>query len=289
MKNGAVRYPLSVAEFERGGPVVTGKREPPGTKPDLLVFSPDLGTLATLAVLFGQRAAVRTASSQVAAISLLAATAPALTIIELANAPSAALSVLQIVSARHARSPTIVIAPEELWLGGFATSGYQGLRVVLSPPPRLEDLLKAISATGVLAPLALAPSVLAALDFIRSEYARSLRSRELARKVSVSFSHLAHLFRSELGLSSREYLAKIRVHVARDLLRESSCKLDHIAELTGFSDASHLSRAFSTAFGQRPGRYRSTLGLGFAASSGSRPREEPPGARSHDWKLRGCG
>jgi AraC-like DNA-binding protein len=242
----------------RGGPAVTGEREPAGTKPDLLVFSSDLGTLATLVVLFGERAAVHTASNQVTAISLLAATAPTLTIIELANAPSAGLSVLQIVSARHAQSPTIVIAPEELWLSGFATSGYHGLRVILSPPLRLEDLLKAISATGVLAPLALVPSVLAALDFIRSEYARSLRSRELAREAGVSFSHLAHLFRGELGLSSREYLAKIRVHVARHLLKESFCTLDHIAELTGFSDASHLSRAFSAAFGQRPGQYRST-------------------------------
>lgn len=239
-------------------PVLTGEPKPTGTKPDFLVFSSHLGTLATLGVLFGAKAAVHTASSQVTAISLLAATAPALTIIELANAASAALSVLQIVSARHTRSPTIVIAPEELWLSGFATSGYHGLRVVLSPPLRLEGLFKAISATGVLTPVALAPSVLAALDFIRSEYARSLRSWELVREAGVSFSHLAHLFRDELGLSSREYVTKIRVHVARHLLKDSSFKLDHIAELTGFSDASHLSRAFSAEFGQRPGQYRAT-------------------------------
>ena len=239
-------------------PVVTGEPQSTETKPDFLVFSSDLGTLATVVVLFGERAVVHPASSQVSAISLLADIAPELTIIELANGASAGLSVLQIVSARHARSPTIVIAPEELWLGGFTTSGYHGLRVVLSLPLKLEDLLKAIGATGVLSSLALTPSVLAAVDFIRSEYARSLRSRELVREAGVSFSHLAHLFRDELGLSTREYLTKIRVHVARHLLKESSFKLGHIAELTGFSDASHLSRAFSSEFGQRPGQYRST-------------------------------
>ncbi|WP_375412441.1 helix-turn-helix transcriptional regulator [uncultured Bradyrhizobium sp.] len=239
-------------------PVATGESASTGNKPDFLVFSSDLGTLATLGVLFGERAAVHPASSQVTAISLLAAIAPALTIIDLANGALAGLSVLQIVSARHARSPTIVIAPEELWLSGFATSGYHGLRVVLSLPLKLEDLLKAIGATGVLTSLALTPSVLAAVDFIRSEYARSFRSRELVREAGISFSHLAHLFRGELGLSSREYLTKIRVHVARHLLKESAFKLGHIAELTGFSDASHLSRAFSSEFGQRPGQYRLT-------------------------------
>jgi AraC-like DNA-binding protein len=259
--------PWSVPEIGTGNPVVTAQPkptcrtpdlQPTCRKPDLLVFSSDLGTLSTLAVLFGQRAIMHTASSQVTAISLLAATRPSLSIIDLANAASADLSVLQIVSARNTRSPTIVIAPDELWLNGLALGGYQGLRVVLSPPLRFETLLKAVSATRALTPPPLSPSVLAALDFIRSEYARTLRRRELAREVGVSFSHLAHLFRSELGLSSGEYLAQIRVEVARHLLTESSYGLDQIAELTGFSDASHLSRTFSTAFGQRPGRYRAT-------------------------------
>jgi L-ornithine N5-oxygenase len=231
---------------------------PHGARPPILVFSADLATLATCEVLFPPSAVVEAASTQTATVSLLAATQPALAIIELGDDATAGLSVLQTVAARYARLPTIVIAPKGFCPSHFATSGYQGLRIVLTTPYKFVDLLNATAATGVLTPLVLGRPVLSALDFIRSQYARPLGGRQLARQINVSFSHLAYLFRRDLGISIREYLTNVRLHVARHLLSESSCKLEHIAEITGFSDASHLSRIFTTAFGQRPGRYRAT-------------------------------
>lgn len=228
-----------------------------GSKPHVLVFSADLGTLATFEVLFRRSAVIHAASTQAGTASLLSTIAPALTVLEFGDITTASLSVLHMVAARYEGSPSIVIAPEGAYPSCFAKSGYQGLRAMLSPPFKLKDLLDAAAATGVVNPLLLGPSVLAAVDVIRSQYARPLRSHQLARQVNVSFSHLAHLFRSELGLSIKEYLTTIRVHVVRHLLAASSGKLEHVAEITGFSDASHLSRKFKAAFGQRPGHYRS--------------------------------
>jgi L-ornithine N5-monooxygenase len=239
---------------QAGAPVAEVRSH--GAKPDILVFSADLAALATFEVLLPPSAVVHAASTQVATVSLLATTKPALAIVELGDDATAGLSVLQTVAARYARLPTIVITPKGFCPSQLALSGYQGLRIVLTTPYRFEEILDATAATGVLTPLLLGRPVLTALDFIRSQYARPLGGRQLARQINVSFSHLAHLFRRDLGVSIREYLTNIRLHVARHLLSESSCKLEYIAEITGFSDASHLSRIFTTVFGQRPGRYR---------------------------------
>jgi transcriptional regulator GlxA family with amidase domain len=42
-------------------------------------------------------------------------------------------------------------------------------------------------------------------------------------------------------------------------LADADSKLEHVAELTGFDDASHLSRVFIQQRGMRPGAYRRQL------------------------------
>jgi L-ornithine N5-oxygenase len=258
---------VSDRQAQAGAPVAEVRSH--DGKPHILAFSADLAALATFEVLFPPSAAVHAASTQVATVSLLATTKPALAIIELGDDATAGLSVLQTIASRYARLPTIVIAPKGFCPSQLALSGYQGLRIVLTTPYRFEEILDATAATGVLTPLLLGRPVLSALDFIRSQYARPLGGRQLARHINVSFSHLAHLFRRDLGVSIREYLTNIRLHVARHLLSESSCKLEYIAEITGFSDASHLSRIFTTVFGQRPGRYRAAQLSGLSGEADS--------------------
>jgi two-component system response regulator YesN len=57
-------------------------------------------------------------------------------------------------------------------------------------------------------------------------------------------------------MTGQEYVTKIRIKVAKQLLSERRCTLDHIAEKVGFSDASHLSRVFLRYAG-----YHHTVGL----------------------------
>jgi transcriptional regulator GlxA family with amidase domain len=74
--------------------------------------------------------------------------------------------------------------------------------------------------------------------------------------VGVSPSHLGHRFRAEAGITVKAYLARIRVAAAQHLLTRTELKLETIAELVGFCDASHLSRVFRELNGHRPGEYR---------------------------------
>jgi two-component system response regulator YesN len=95
-----------------------------------------------------------------------------------------------------------------------------------------------------------------AIDEIRANYRAPLTVSGIARAIHVSSSHLAHRFRSETGMTVKEYVARVRVEMASRMLRETDAKLESIADAVGFCDAPHLSRVFVQYTRQRPGEYR---------------------------------
>jgi AraC-like DNA-binding protein len=119
----------------------------------------------------------------------------------------------------------------------------------------LIDVL-AIRQTTVAPPTPFSAYIVKALSYISAHYAEALQVATLADAIGVSAGHLAHLFPVELHLTVKEYLTKVRIEVAKQLLHERGYTLDSIAEQVGFSDASHFSRVFLRYAGYRPGTYR---------------------------------
>jgi len=78
----------------------------------------------------------------------------------------------------------------------------------------------------------------------------------IAEIIDISASHLAHLFRSETGMSVKDYLTRVRVAVAQDLLAGTDEKLDAVAARVGFVDTSHLAHVFQRITGRPPSTYR---------------------------------
>lgn len=95
-----------------------------------------------------------------------------------------------------------------------------------------------------------------AIEQIRGNYRAPLTVSAIARAIHVSPSHLAHRFRSETGMTVKEYVTRVRVEMARRMLLETDAKLESIADAVGFCDAPHLSRVFVQYTRQRPGEYR---------------------------------
>jgi AraC-like DNA-binding protein len=78
----------------------------------------------------------------------------------------------------------------------------------------------------------------------------------VAGAIGVSSGHLAHLFPAELRMTVKQYVTRVRIEVAKQLLYDRAQTLERIAERVGFSDASHLSRVFRRYVGYRPGTFR---------------------------------
>lgn len=64
---------------------------------------------------------------------------------------------------------------------------------------------------------------------------------------------------SDLGVSYSDLVTEIRFNLARELLTDPTEKVETIAGLVGYSDASNFTRAFRRNTGMTPTRYRRSL------------------------------
>jgi AraC-like DNA-binding protein len=103
---------------------------------------------------------------------------------------------------------------------------------------------------------ALSRSSAKVLEFLSAHYAESFNLQTLARAVGVSPGNMARVFLHDTKRNLRSFRCDVRVEVAKQLLVHEDHKLDRVAELTGFVDASHLSRVFRLHTGCSPGQYR---------------------------------
>jgi AraC-like DNA-binding protein len=78
----------------------------------------------------------------------------------------------------------------------------------------------------------------------------------LAETAAMSRSAFAERFNTAFGLTPMGLVHHIRMQRACQLLRESRCSIDEVADRVGFSSRSHFSRAFKKHSGIPPAVYR---------------------------------
>ena len=95
------------------------------------------------------------------------------------------------------------------------------------------------------------PRIVRCLSVIRSHLDRPLRLAELAAKLGVSESWLAHHFTDAVGVPIRRYVLWQRLWRAMKAALKGGT-LTRAAHEAGFSDSAHLSRTFRQTFGVAP-------------------------------------
>lgn len=78
----------------------------------------------------------------------------------------------------------------------------------------------------------------------------------LARQCGISQEHLGRIFRRATGLSPMAYFQRRRAQQAARLLLMPGENVTSVAHRLGYSDASHLRRAFGKQYGMPPSEYR---------------------------------
>lgn len=95
-------------------------------------------------------------------------------------------------------------------------------------------------------------------DQIDTNLALSLK--EVADGLQINPTYLSREFSKYFSnLSFGEYIRKMRIEKAVDLLADPKHSLSDIAYLTGFSDQSHFTRIFKAHTGKNPSAYRKSL------------------------------
>ncbi len=99
------------------------------------------------------------------------------------------------------------------------------------------------------------PSMERSIAYLETRFHEKITREQLAAIAGISSSHYSILFKQMTGFSPNEYLSRLRVHRAMELLIGSTATLREIALKVGYKDEFYLSRRFKGQTGASPSRY----------------------------------
>ncbi len=99
----------------------------------------------------------------------------------------------------------------------------------------------------------------AAIDHLLEHFASPLRMDELAQRAQLSPAQFDRRMKKIFQLSTSQYLIKTRIDHAAQWLAGSELPIADIAQRSGFSDQSSLSRQFRQMTGLTPRQYRQLM------------------------------
>ena len=97
------------------------------------------------------------------------------------------------------------------------------------------------------------------INYIDFHYMEPLNLEALATRFVINKNYLSSRFHREVGMTVTDYINKIRIQRASDMLRKENLTMQEIADQCGFSDANYFARTFRKITGQSPGEYRKTV------------------------------
>lgn len=94
------------------------------------------------------------------------------------------------------------------------------------------------------------------LDYINDNFNKGITVHMLSEKFFISPNYISFIFKKAVGENFKEYLAKIRMNYACELLKNSSYSIQQIGEKAGYNDYFYFTRIFKSMTGLSPSRYR---------------------------------
>lgn len=99
-------------------------------------------------------------------------------------------------------------------------------------------------------------SVIAVQQIINRDYPKRLSITDLASQVNLTERTMQRRFLKATGFSPNQYLQRLRVQKACELLENSQCAFEQIANQVGYEDASACRKVFIRTMGLTPREFR---------------------------------
>jgi two-component system response regulator YesN len=93
-------------------------------------------------------------------------------------------------------------------------------------------------------------------DYIRNNLDRDLSLNSLGTKVGYNPNYLSRIFKEKIGLGLSEYIMRLRMCTARELVLSSNKKIQDIATAVGYDSLHSFIRAYRKTYGMSPNEYR---------------------------------
>lgn len=106
-------------------------------------------------------------------------------------------------------------------------------------------------------------------EIIQDQIDTNLSLTDISKSLDINPSYLSREFSKHFNnLSFGEYIRKLRIEKAIELIKVSNYSLTEVAYLTGFSDQSHFTRIFKQHTGKNPSAYKKELTKSKAGTKG---------------------
>ncbi|KYH33370.1 response regulator [Neomoorella mulderi] len=107
-----------------------------------------------------------------------------------------------------------------------------------------------------------------ASKFIEANFSQDLTLEEVAQQVYLSPCYFSRLFKQVKGQNFIDYLTRVRLRAAKELLLNTNLPVAAIAERVGYHDARYFSQVFKKQEGYTPSVFRKIGGAKFEGSAG---------------------
>ena len=90
------------------------------------------------------------------------------------------------------------------------------------------------------------------INYINTHYHEKITLEQLSQKFFFNSNYLCLLFKKNLNMTFSNYLKKVRMEKAAELLLEGKYNMHTIAEKTGYPDYSYFNKSFHSYYGKTP-------------------------------------
>ena len=95
-----------------------------------------------------------------------------------------------------------------------------------------------------------------AIEYMRVYYSANISIEDICKEINISPFHFIRIFKQKTGIAPHQYLLKVRIEKAQELLRKRQHSVTEAAMLSGFVNISHFSSKFKEITGYSPSSYK---------------------------------
>ena len=103
------------------------------------------------------------------------------------------------------------------------------------------------------------PVITRAKEFIEQHQTEDLSLGQVAKAVNISTFYFCKMFKKVTGINFTDYVSRVRIENAKNLLLNPNLRVSEIAYEVGFQSLTHFNRVFKKVIGQSPTEYRGQL------------------------------
>lgn len=92
--------------------------------------------------------------------------------------------------------------------------------------------------------------------YVNENYSKDIDMAVVSNMVSLSYTHFSKIFKDESGMNFSDYLTKVRMEKALEMVSNPVNKINDISKSVSYNNPKHFTRAFKNYFGFSPSEYR---------------------------------